>query len=181
MTENEFTDEYSKKLQALTERAKKAVGNLTEAQLNHKMPEWYWTVGQITGHMIKSHDTYLQALEPKVSDLSAGGSGTIKRSLFGKLVAWGVGPSGKVSAPRVVYPDPTPATKELAQRFIQQTTRIAELCDHLKGKNLDVRVPNPFNNGLKQTLPDSIVILERHLERHIGQIEWLTGLPSFPK
>lgn len=171
MTCRELIQNCEAQNKELLARAEKSQAALSAQQWNESSPGG-WSPAQIFEHMTLANAPYLEALERVLPNAPMGDETPVRHTLFGKMIHKVSGPSTNAPAPKNLHPSKKKHTREIYSLWKEQQSRIVDLHEIAKGKNLaGVKVANPFLKLFKMTLCDFFAIITAHTERHVGQVE----------
>lgn len=170
MTSNELVPHFVGRMGKLDARVRVAFERLDDDAMNRPIPPSQWSPLQILDHMLRTNGPYLELL--RLASPPVGGDAPVKHSFFGKMLMKFAGPTGNIPAPPALHPSPGPLERVVVDRYMAQSSELAEVVQHLSGKALDsYRISSPFAKLIKLNLADVLAITLEHTERHVGQIE----------
>ena len=156
--------------------------DLTQEQLCWRPRGDHWSIGQIMDHLVL---TDRPALEP-ISNLVATaprGDGPWKPTVMGRLILMAVEPKTrrKTKAKKGFLPAEQPAGEVIAE-YLEVRKRLLDLLSRSAGVDLNrAKTDYPIRTPFRYNLGDAFLILIRHTERHLQQINRLRALPEFPR
>ena len=135
-----------------------------------------WSVGEVLQHLCVSDELYRKPLLALVNGARPDAAAPFrewKPTLAGNLLASMLEKPGKMRAPRVFQPGPTPQPG-VVEDFLMRDSRMLALMD--QAATLDwraLRMPSPALPiaFLKMNLGDVFRIHVVHVRRHLGQME----------
>jgi hypothetical protein len=163
---------------ATRERIQSIVYGLDSGKLNEHPEPTGWSVGEVLEHLCIADELYEEPLRMLVGASArdaAAATREWKPSFFGKLAAGMLAKPGKMKAPKVFQPGPTPRGDVLAA-FVAGDQSVLDMMD--KASSLDwraVRISTPAMPAFmpKFNLGDVFRIHAVHTARHAKQIERL--------
>ena len=182
-------DGFIAEIQAITEDAMKAFGNMRPAQLNWKPSAEQWSVGQCFDHLIVTNDCFIPVMV-KVA------AGTYKSSLwarvsplsgfFGRLVLKTLDPEKgrKTKAPRVFEPARSDVDPNVMVKFVGRQSEVAIYMRATETAGVDLRglkVTSPVSPVATYSLLDAYRIIVAHERKHFEQARRVTQSEGFPK
>ncbi|MBA4293362.1 hypothetical protein C0431_10380 [bacterium] len=171
MTCDEALANFEKRVADQIERMRKATDGLTDGQLRAQPEPGVWGVGQVIEHLNLATGPYLTVMDRAIRDASGDGTGLLKLTFLGRLIAKAAGPDGNAPAPKAMSPEANQTSEDVAEWF-RQADRVLELLLAARGKNLvRTKFKNPFLSVISMNLCDGFTIIVEHNERHIRQIE----------
>ncbi len=171
MTCDEALANFEKRVADQIERMRKATDGLTDGQLRAQPEPGVWGVGQVIEHLNLATGPYLTVMDRAIRDASGDGTGLLKLTFLGRLIAKAAGPDGNAPAPKAMSPEANQTSEDVAEWF-RQADRVLELLLAARGKNLvRTKFKNPFLSVISMNLCDGFTIVVEHNERHIRQIE----------
>lgn len=155
---------------------------LSPEQLAWTPPEGGWGVAQILEHLLTTNGTYLPMMERLTGEATerAEPDEEWKPSLAGGMLIKSMSSPRKFKAPRV-FRDVLHPRSGVRQAFIdqlQQLVRLLETADRVSWRR--TRTASPVSRLIRLNLGDCYAVLPAHTERHLGQIERVTGHGGFP-
>jgi hypothetical protein len=169
MTFDELTFDAAARSAEHEQRAVDAAQGLTDEQFNQPVGG-EWSVAKVFKHLCLASEPYLIAMEKAIAECKPG-SGEVKHSFLGKIVIHASGPSGNAPAPGFLNPPDYALSKEVIAEWSGHEGRFRKLCEMAKGKNLSLKVRNPFIKFMRLSVADMFAIMVVHAERHVQQIE----------
>lgn len=159
-----------------------AIGReLTHAQLSWSPREGQWSIAQIIEHL---RLTDAPCLEP-ISALLANpprGDAPWKPTIMGRLITKAVLPETqrKTRAGKVHHPVAQPPAEVIGE-YAEVRKRLLELLVQSAGVDLNrVKTRLPIKTPLRYNLGDAFLIMTRHTQRHLQQVQRLREHPEFP-
>ena len=162
-------------LEAISEDARGAFGDLTGAQLNRKPDEKSWSVAQCLDHLITINRLYFPVFEKmksghvestfleKYSPLSG---------FFGRHLIRAMGPENpkKMKTSKIAYPSASEIDDTIVEKFREHNR---ELAGHIESispyVDLKTIITSPLAGFVTYSLDDCLTILVVHERRHLLQ------------
>lgn len=179
--------EIISELEKISADARAVFGKLSAEQINWKLSEKSWSVGQCFEHLIKINSAYFPEFESIIK-------GERKQKLwenyspfsgfFGNLLFKNLSPKveRKLKAPKAAQPAESDISPEIIEDFVKHQ---AELTDKIKRtEDLDTKkiiLTSPFLKAITYSLFDSYRIITTHEKRHFEQAERVMQAENFPK
>lgn len=171
MTCEEALANFEKRMVDQIERMRKATNGLSDEQLRAQPEPGVWGVGQVIEHLNMATGPYLTVMDRAIRGALGDGSGLLKLTFLGRLIAKAAGPDGNAPAPKAMSPGANQTGEDVAEWF-RQADRVLELLSAARGKELvKTKFKNPFVSVISMNLCDGFTIIVEHNERHIRQIE----------
>ncbi len=174
-------------LARINDEARALAADLSGEQLHWPPPGGGWSVAQVFEHLAASNESYLTRIPEVLQRARTAGAapnGAIwKPSFFGNLLIRSLDPSSTRSmpAPKIWRPTHTRPDGAL-ERFIRSQEQIAALIPGARGVDLTrIRVASPASRLVRVNLGDVFRILVVHGQRHLGQVQRVTGEEEFPE
>lgn len=172
MQTNEFLAAKADAFEVLSKRLHKATCGLTEAQLNERIPGFHWTIGQVVDHLLVSADLYESGIVEAYALSKSKGPEPLRFSRFGAALTAKAGPNGNAPVFSKMRPtnEPVPLKRlETLKTLFQGEAQRSRA--HLDAAISSTKMRNPVFPIFRQSLADTIELLERHGEHHMRQIE----------
>lgn len=176
MIQRDLQKQLSSQIHSTRQRIEAAARPLDGAQLVERSEPGGWSVGQVLEHLCITAEMYEEPTHALVRtarpDATAPGR-EWKSSLLGGLIAGSLAKPGKIKAPKVFQPGPTPRNGVL-EAFLANDTKVSSAM--VEATLLDwraLRMKTPVLPGFfpKINLGDSFRIYAVHITRHAKQIE----------
>ena len=172
-------------LRQVADDTRSTFGSLSSEQLNWKLAENSWSVGQCFDHIIKTN----QEFYPEFDKLA---SGTRKNSFlenysplsgfFGRFLIKAVSEdSKKAKAPSKRIVPPSDIDADIIERFashIEEVNKKLEACS--SADRHKTVVTSPFLAVFTYKLDDAYTVLVEHTKRHFRQAKRVTEAEGFP-
>ena len=171
MTFDQLLNNVISNAEAHRQRAELAAAPLNSHQFN-KPSGRDWSVAHVFKHLCLADGPYLHAIDKAITlARPTAGESKVRHTLIGKMLMKASGPNGNAPAPGFLIPPPLPLSKEVMEEWTQKKAKLVELAEFAKGKDLSMRVRNPFIRLITLSLADMFAIVDAHTERHVRQIE----------
>jgi hypothetical protein len=164
-------------------QAHRLTDDLDEIQMNWRPPDGGWSVGLILEHLCLGAESYLgSAQKAAVSPTAPRGGPEAKwqPSLGGQFLLTALRSPVKLPAPPALRPlkEARPAVRAEFLRYHAEVSKLLESTIGLEWKKISV--PSPASRLLSMNLGDAFVILVKHAQRHLAQMERVLARPGFP-
>ena len=179
---NGWLDERAREVRESIAAFRKLGSELSYLQIGWRPPDGGWSIGQVTEHLILSDTAYL-ALVPRLLARAPRRDRDWKPTVMGKLVTRAVEPQAprRIKTSKAFSPGPEPRA-EVIDEYIKVREGVLGLIDQARGYDLNsIRLTSPFMKLIRYNLGDAFMILTRHTQRHLQQIERVRAHPDFPK
>jgi hypothetical protein len=157
--------------------------NLDETQLNWQPPDGGWGVGLILEHLCLGAESYMNPAQKAAASPTAPRGGPDAKwqpSLGGQFLLTALRSPLKLPAPPALKPlkSPRPGVRAEFLRFHGELSRLLVSTIELEWKKIDI--PSPASRLLKMNMGDAFVILIKHAQRHLAQMERVAARQGFP-
>jgi hypothetical protein len=179
---DEWLNERAREVRASIDSIKALRDQLEYLQIGWRPPEGGWSIGQVFEHLILTDEPYLELIPPLLAKAERG-SADWKPSLMGGFITRAVSPETprKVKALKGFQPGPEPRANVIDE-YIKVRERLLQIIEQSKGVNLNkARMKSPVLGIMRYNLGDAFMILTRHTQRHLQQVERVRNHPEFPK
>lgn len=173
MTSSQFLDQCIADQTNLLQRVENATRDVSNERLNHQTVHGDWSPAQVLSHLILSHSSYEQKVKESLASIPTDPSNAEPRhTWFGATIAKQAGPGTNVPVPKPFRPSDGPQSPTVLQDWMRQAQSLIELTEAARGKDLSYKfMRNAMVPLFKMNLADCILIVTRHTERHVLQIE----------
>ncbi len=154
---------------------------LTYAQLSWRPQETQWSIAQIIEHLLLTDAPCVEPISRLLANAPRGES-RWKPTIMGRLITKAVEPQTKrkTRSGKQHLPAPQPAARVMAD-YVEVRKRLLELLEQSAGVDLNrVKTNFPIKTPLRYNLGDAFMILTRHTQRHLQQIDRIRQHPGFP-
>lgn len=178
---SEWLNERAREMRQSIAALEAVENELTYAQLCWRPAEKQWSIGQIVEHLLL---TDAPCLETFVGLLATAPRGETewKPTIMGRLIIKAVEPQTqrKTRAGKVHLPSAQPAPGIVAD-YVAIRMRLLDVIVQSAGVDLNrVKTNRPIKTPLRYNLGDAFMILSRHTERHLQQIDRIRQDRRFP-
>jgi len=179
--------ELISELEKISADAQKTFGSLSAEQINWKLSDKSWSVGQCFEHLIKINSAYFPELESIIK-------GERKQTfwenysplsgIWGNLLFKSLSPKTerKLKAPKFAEPSASNIEPTIIEDFARHQ---AELIDKIRQtEKLDTKkiiLTSPFAKFVTYSLFDAYRIISTHEKRHFQQAERVAQTENFPE
>ena len=165
-------------IHALDARAGDIARTAEPAAFQWKPATGGWSAGQVFEHLCVANDSYLVVLRRLVTAPSPNderhddaSNAVWKPSLIGGFLARSMESPRKLPAPRMWRPAPQPRDNVIAE-FLARQREVVQLIERsMSYEWRRVRLASPASPVLRMNVGDAFMILVRHAERHMRQID----------
>jgi hypothetical protein len=178
---SDWIDDRAREMRDSLAQIRKLQSELSAEQLSWAPPDGGWSIGQVFEHLVLIDTPYIQLIEHLLRSAPRGQS-EWKPTLMGRMVTHAVQPttSRKVKTGKGFRPGPQPRNGVIDD-YIRVRERFLELLQQSKGVDLNrVKMKSPVFGIFRYNLGDAWMILTRHTERHLRQVERVRANPGFP-
>jgi hypothetical protein len=155
---------------------------LSQAQRCWRPNEAEWSIAQVLEHLILTDGPSLEPIS-RVLYNAPRADCRWKPTLMGRLITKAVEPrtQWKTKAKKGFLPTAQPRAG-VAREYVEVRKRFLELLDRSRGVNLNrVKTNYPIRTPISYNLGDAFMILTRHTQRHLQQIDRIRRHPEFPR
>ena len=177
----QWLDERASEIRASITDLEHLRDTLAYLQLGWRPPEGGWSIGQVIEHLILTDQPYLADISRLLMRAKRGGE-RWHPSMLGGFITRAVSPQAprKAKAFKGFQPGPEPRADALSE-YIEIRRALLALIEQSKGVDLNrARLKSPVFGLIHYNLGDAYMILTRHTQRHLQQIERVRAHPQFP-
>ncbi len=172
-------------LNAADNRAIALAKPLTPQQLNWRLRQDEWSVGQCLEHLYVTNEVYLGPMSTSLKGHQPAVVQEITPGWFGRwFIRNYIEPSSKmkrVRAPRKIRPG-TQIEPSVLDRFLISNHTARQLVHRAMNQDVNrIRFRNPFIPVIRFTVGTGFEILSKHQQRHLLQAERIRNSPEFPQ
>ena len=166
-------------------RATALARGLSAAQLNWRVAEGSWSVGQCLQHLLNANEVYLPPIADSLENQPRSPIQDITPGWFGRwFIRNYIEPSPesrRATAPRKIKPaeriDPS-----VLDLFLRSNDAARDLVRRAAAHDVNrIRFRNPFVPLVRFTVGTGLQIISRHQHRHLLQAERVRQDPNFPE
>ena len=172
-------------LESMDRRATALARGLGAAQLNWRVTEGSWSVGQCLQHLLSANEVYLPPIADSLENQPRSPIQDITPGWFGRwFIRNYIEPSPesrRATAPRKIKPAERiePSVLEL---FLRSNDVARDLVRRAAAHDVNrIRFRNPFVPLVRFTVGTGLQIISRHQHRHLLQAERVRQDPNFPE
>jgi hypothetical protein len=179
---SEWLNERAREVRASIDSIKTLRDQLEYLQIGWRPPEGGWSIGQVFEHLILTDQPYLELIPPLLEKAQRGDAAW-KPSMMGGFITRAVSPgtARKIKARKGFQPGPEPRANVIDE-YIEVRERLLPLIEQAKGVDLNkASMKSPVMGLIRYNLGDAFMILTKHTQRHLQQIERVRNHPQFPK
>jgi hypothetical protein len=181
VTNEQWLDERANEIRASIAELERLRDSLAYLQIGWRPPEGGWSIGQVVEHLILTDQPYLADIARLLMHAKHGG-GRWHQSMLGGFITRAVSPQAprKAKAFKGFQPGPEPRA-HVFDDYIEIRRALLPLIEQSKGVDLNrARMKSPVLGLIHYNLGDAYMILTRHTQRHLQQIERVRTHPQFP-
>lgn len=178
---SEWINERAREMRQSIAALEAIENELTYAQLCWRAGEQQWSIGQIVEHLLLTDDPCVEPIAGLLAT-APGGETLWKPTIMGRLITKAVDPQTKrkTRAGKVHLPSVQPRTGIVAD-YVAVRKELLQLVVQSAGIDLNrVKTNCPIKTPLRYNLGDAFMILTRHTERHLQQIDRIRQDRRFP-
>ena len=178
---SDWVNERAREMREIIVEVEKIEGELTYSQLCWRPSEGEWSIAQIVEHLLL---TDAPCVEPfsRLLATAPRGQARWRPTIIGRLITKAVEPRTrrKTRAGKDVLPTPQPPAGVIGE-YVAIRKRLLELLVQSAEVELNrVKTNYPIRTPLRYNLGDAFMILTRHTQRHLQQINRIRQHPNFP-
>ena len=165
---------WIEEIQSITTEYLHEFGELSMADLNLKLSDNTWSIGEVVEHLITTNSLYFKIFDDVLSNKYrvhwlAGVPGV--PSLLGNMILKGVEPDTqkKSKTVKVFEPQLHKFDDQLWHRFESCQLKMANYFSQLKEEHLKMVISSPANRAIVYPLGTAINIIVSHEKRHFNQ------------
>jgi hypothetical protein len=177
-----WLDERATEIRASNDEIRKLESELQYLQLGWRPPDGGWSIAQVFEHLILTDQPYVAIMSELLKNAKRGGS-EYRPTMLGNFIINAVSPEAtrKVRARPGFQPAPEPRAN-VVKDYLAIREEIVRLVERSKGVDLNrSKMKSPVMSLIRYNLGDAIMILARHTQRHLQQINRVRAHPDFPK
>jgi hypothetical protein len=168
----------------ILDKVRRLTDDLDETQLSWRPPDGGWSVSLILEHLCLGAESYLGSAQTAAALPTAPKTGPDAKwqpSLGGQFLLMALRSPLKLPAPGALQPvkGPRPGVRAEFLRFHGALSQLLESTGGLEWKKIEI--PSPVSRLLSLNMGDAFIILVKHAQRHLGQMERLLAGPGFPR
>lgn len=176
-----WLDERAREVRASIEQLKTLDRELQYLQLGWRPSDGGWSIAQVIEHLILTDEPYVDII-PNLLPKAKRGDATWKPTIMGGFITRAVDPqsTGKVKARKGFQPGPEPRAHGIRD-YIAIRERLLPIIEQLKGYDLNsIRMRSPVMGLIRYNVGDALMILTKHTQRHLQQIDRIRKNTEFP-
>ncbi|MBV6459242.1 MAG: hypothetical protein HONBIEJF_02387 [Fimbriimonadaceae bacterium] len=178
MTAAELVDSCLIELDRHLERVEAVRRRVDDSVWNRRTARGEWSAGEVVEHMVRTHQPYMERVGAAVAAAGPDGGAPVEHTWFGGLLIKASGPNGNAKSPGSTVPAERQYDEVDYRRWVDQAGAWRGIVESAKGKDLTVRIKNPFVGIISMNLADCLELVRDHTERHVRQIEERTARSS---
>lgn len=177
----DWVDERAREMRESLAQIERIGGELTFSQLCWRPQEGEWSIAQVVEHLLLTDAPCVDAFSRLLATAPRGET-RWRPTIIGRLITKAVEPQTrrKTSAGKDFLPAPQPGSGVITE-YVAIRKRLLELL--LESADVDlnrVKTNCPIRAPLRYNLGDAFMILTRHTQRHLQQINRIRLHPKFP-
>ena len=176
-----WVDDRASEMREIIAKIEELQKDLTTAQLHWRERDDEWSIAQIFEHLLLTDHPSIDPIAALLTNAPRGEK-PWKPSLIGKLITKAVEPKTRrrTRAKKGFLPTTQPPS-EVIKEYIAIRRRLLELLVKSAGSDLNqIKTTYPIQTPFRYNLGDAFMILIRHTQRHLQQIDRLRNRPDFP-
>jgi hypothetical protein len=177
----DWVNERAREMREIILEIEKIENELTYSQLCWRPHESEWSIAQIVEHLLLTDTPCLETFSRTLATAPRG-EARWRATLIGRLVTKAVEPQTrrKTKAGKDFLPASHPAAGVVAE-YVTVRKRLLELLMQSADVDLNrVKTDYPIRTPLRYNLGDAFMILTRHTQRHLQQVNRIREHPEFP-
>lgn len=173
MTSSQFLDQCIADQKNLLQRVENATREVSNERLNQQTVHGDWSPAQVLSHLILSHAPYEAHVKQSLASIPNDSTNAEPRhTWFGAFLSKQAGPGTNIPVPKPFRPGDGPQSPTVLQDWLRQAQSLIEMTEAARGKDLSHKfMRNLMLPLFKMNLADCILLVTKHTERHVLQIE----------
>ncbi len=174
-------------LDSADERARRIVGEVSDAQANWQPRKSAWSIAQCLDHLSRTNAAYATALRTALSDAKPVGYGFSGPIAPGWFSRWFIGsleppPKKKMRSPKTIIPALHANKDDVLQSFLRSQNDVRSVVHQGASYDLNrLRFRNPFVGAVRFTVGAGLLVVAAHDRRHLWQAEQVRNSAGYPR
>jgi hypothetical protein len=171
----------------ISDEVRETFGKLSPEQLNWKINDSEWSIGQCFDHLIVSNNLYFKNIQ-KVADGTHVNNWFSAIPLFTNIVGQQLKKAVSPDSPKKIktFPVFEPGFSKIEatviEDFCENQETLISLMEATKDLNLrGIKIPTPISEAVNIRLSDAFEVLIMHERRHFDQAKRVLDATGFPK
>lgn len=155
---------------------------LSPGQLNWRLTENQWSVGECFEHLMITNGKYILHYQNYVLKGIKNKPVKFTHTLMGRMVINSMKPENKrkTKTPRSFNPIGSVINESIVKDFLHQNNEIIDLVSRIDMSKLKEKITSLFSRHVKYSVGDSLMIIAYHNLRHLQQAERVKSSKDFP-
>ena len=178
---SDWVNERAREMRQIIEEIDEIRRQLTPAQLHWRPREDQWSIAQVFEHLVLTDRPSVEPLSNLIATADRGAS-TWTPTIMGRLILMAVEPTTqrKTKARKGFLPALQPSGDVVAE-YVAVRKQLLELVLKSDRVNLnEAKTSVPIRTPFRYNLGDAFMILVRHTQRHLQQINRIRAHSEFP-